>query len=182
MNKVTYSNNDNELLYQIRNHDEEALEIMLKKYENLICSKIIKYHFPLKNKEDYLQEGRLVLVKAIETYREEYEKTFMRYFELLLNNRFNTLYHKNKKYHKHIVLVDQENLDVSKEIEQDSKVELNFNIGNFSELERDIYLFHFKENHSISETSEKFQISKKQVYNCISRIKMKLEKKIKKHI
>ena len=45
MVKSTYLENDNELLYLIKNHDEEALELMFKKYENLILSKIQKYHF-----------------------------------------------------------------------------------------------------------------------------------------
>ena len=104
MNKTKYLENDNELLYLIKNHDEEALELMFKKYENLILSKIRQYHFPISNKEDYLQEGRIVLLKAIDTYRTEFEKTFTKYFELLLINRFNTLYRINKKYEKHIWL------------------------------------------------------------------------------
>ena len=113
MNKTKYLENDNELLYLIKNHDEEALELMFKKYENLILSKIRQYHFPISNKEDYLQEGRIVLLKAIDTYRTEFEKTFTKYFELLLINRFNTLYRINKKYEKHIVLVEVEKVDIN---------------------------------------------------------------------
>lgn len=174
MNKTKYLENDNELLYLIKNHDEEALELMFKKYENLILSKIRQYHFPISNKEDYLQEGRIVLLKAIDTYRTEFEKTFTKYFELLLINRFNTLYRINKKYEKHIVLVEVEKVDINNK-KEDKHFDLKeVSADALSEFEFNVFKYHFIENHTIAETVEKFNLTSKQVYNTIQRIKKKL--------
>lgn len=182
MDKIKYMENDNELLYLIRNHDEEALELMFKKYENLILSKIRQYHFPLSHKEDYLQEGRIVLLKAIEMYRSEYEKTFTKYFELLLTNRFNTLYRVNQKYQNHIVLLEVENIDIDNKLD-DQHFELrDLNVDNLSEFEYKIFKYHFLENHSIDETLKKFDLTGKQVYNAIQRVKKKLMSKKEKII
>lgn len=174
MVKTKYLENDNELLYLIKNHDEEALELMFKKYEYLILSKIRQYHFPISNKEDYLQEGRIVLLKAIDTYRTEFEKTFTKYFELLLINRFNTLYRVNQKYEKHIVLVEVEKVDINNK-KEDKHFDLkDVNTDILSAFELDVFKYHFLENHSIEETVQKFDLTKKQVYNTIQRIKKKL--------
>ncbi|MBR2891899.1 MAG: sigma-70 family RNA polymerase sigma factor [Bacilli bacterium] len=179
MVKSTYLENDNELLYLIKNHDEEALELMFKKYENLILSKIQKYHFPKSHKEDYLQEGRIVLLRAIETYKEEFDKTFTRYFELLLQNRFNTLYQKNKKYQNHIVLVEVEKIDVDNKKEEVLPKLQDVKLDTLSFLEKEVFKYHFLENHNIDETSNHLNISNKQVYNTIQRIKNKLQLVVK---
>ena len=180
MNKTYYVENDNELLYLIRNHDEEALELMFKKYENLILSRIQKYHFPKSQKEDYLQEGRIVLLKAIETYRSEFDKTFTRYFELLLTNRFNTLYRNNQKYQKHIVLVEVENIDIKQKKEELPFEAKDVSVDDLSDFEYKIFKYRFLENHTIEETVEHYGITSKQVYNTIQRIKKKILVKVKK--
>ena len=178
MNKKEYLENDYELLYLIRNHNEEALEIMFKKYENLIYSKILKYHFPINAIDDYLQEGRMTLLKAIETYNEEYEKTFTRYFELLLQNRFNTLYKENKKYRSAVIFVEDERLDVNTKYNKQEIKDINFDIDNLSKFEKIIYKYYFENSFTISDIAEKMEVTHKQVYNSIQRIKKKLQKEL----
>ena len=175
MSSKHYLDNDNELLYLIKNHNEEALETMFKKYENFIYSKIIKYRFPINLKEDYLQEGRMVLLKAIETYREEYEKTFMRYFELLLQNRFNTLYKNNKRYHSSVILVESETVDI-KDKETNQKDIIIVDTTSLTNMEKSIYECYFLENKTVQEITKMLNITSKQVYNSVQRIKKKIQK------
>lgn len=181
MDKKIYFENDHELLYLIRNHNEEALEIMFKKYEGLIYSKILKYRFPLNAIEDYLQEGRMALLKAIETYQESYEKTFTRYFELVLQNRFNTLYKEAKKYHNSIVLVENEEIDNNKENQTNDKMEAYFDTGALSEVEKTIFNLYYTNNCSIEDIAKTLEMTPKQVYNTIYRIKTKLQKRVVKN-
>lgn len=181
MDKKIYFENDNELLYLIKNHDEEALEIMFKKYENLIYSKILKYRFPLNAIEDYLQEGRMALLKAIETYQESYEKTFTRYFELVLQNRFNTLYQENKKYYNSIVLVENDTLDINAKNNKNENKDMMIDIDNLSDFEKTIFNLYYLNNCSIEDIAETIKMTPKQVYNSIYRVKKKIQKEIVKN-
>jgi RNA polymerase sporulation-specific sigma factor len=83
-----YQYNDYELLYLIRENCEVALDIMFSKYVPLIKSRIRSFHIKEWNKEDFFQEGLISLYKAITTYREDKNKTFNKYFDLLLQRRY----------------------------------------------------------------------------------------------
>ena len=83
--------NDNELIQLIEKGNEEALEIMFSKYELLIRSKVIKFKLDKYGLDDYLQEGRLMLHKAIKKYDLSSSKTFNKYFDLILTNHFLTV-------------------------------------------------------------------------------------------
>lgn len=72
--------NDNELLYYVNEANEEATEIIYKKYEPLInnlARKIINY---CKNSgveiNDLVQEGMLGLSKALEQYKDNKDASF----------------------------------------------------------------------------------------------------------
>ena len=72
--------NDNELLYYVSENNEEATEIVYKKYEPLInnlAHRIINY---CKNSgievNDLIQEGMLGLSKALEEYKDNKDASF----------------------------------------------------------------------------------------------------------
>lgn len=72
--------NDNELLYYVHENNEEAVEIVYKKYEPLIynlANRVINY---CQNSgveiSDLIQEGMLGLSKAIEQYQDMKEASF----------------------------------------------------------------------------------------------------------
>lgn len=72
--------NDNELLYYVHENNEEAVEIVYKKYEPLIynlANRVINY---CQNSgveiSDLIQEGMLGLSKAIEQYQDRKEASF----------------------------------------------------------------------------------------------------------
>ncbi len=72
--------NDNELLYYVKESNEEASEIIFKKYEPLIISLAKKMYPYCKNNglemSDLIQEGRMGLNKAINHYEESKENLF----------------------------------------------------------------------------------------------------------
>ena len=172
MTKVAFLENDLELLTRIKEHDELALEAMFEKYKPLIYTKIKKYNFPDSEKEDYLQEGRIILVKAIDNYREDnkMQKTFTKYFELLLENRFIDLYRINKSRSQYILVGLEEPLveEMQEEEVQDVKPVLHL-----SKLEQKVFDLHFVEKMAVLEVCKILHLNEKQIYNTIQRIRKK---------
>lgn len=79
--------NDFEIIYEIREGNHEALELMFSKYKKLISKKIHQFNLVYEY-DDMMQEGYMMLYKAINTYNDEKGKTFTRYFEMNLTNKF----------------------------------------------------------------------------------------------
>lgn len=174
MNKF-YTENDNELLHLIKLDNEDALQTMFEKYDILIKTKIKKYNFPFSLYEDYLQEGRLMLLKAIETFDAKYEKTFNKYFDLILSNHFNNLYNKAKRYQNSMILVETTSVDI--EIKEEEKEEIEYpDLGMLPQIEQVIFDYFYKGNYPIREICMKFKYEEKQVYNAIQRVKTKIKK------
>lgn len=93
--------NDYELLYLLKWHSEEALDILLKKYENLIRTKLYKFNILDYHYEDYFQELQLSVAVAIKKYSDVYGKSLCRFIELVIERRILRLLeldrHENKK-------------------------------------------------------------------------------------
>ncbi len=171
--------NDYELLYLISESNEDALEILLTKYDNLIYSKLNKLNFPYPDMEDYLQESRMLLKEAIDKYDDSYGKTFAKFFELLLI-RF--LYREKGKIIKNSKLFYSETavlnvVTVKENAEQYVCVEeIKDKIKEIlNDSERKIYLLYFVKNYSIDSIAIKLGIKKKAIYNKIYNIKEKIK-------
>ena len=161
--------NDYELLYLIENDCDEALEVMFEKYNNLIVSLINKYHFNKSIEDDVYQEAKMVLFKAIKTYDSSFGKTFTMYFKKILENRFNTLIKKYRIFEQSEVYKEELTFV---EKEKDFKIVDNKKL---SSVENEVYFEYFCEGNSIDEVSKKLNLTKKQAYNAICRIKNKLK-------
>lgn len=166
--------NDYELLYLIENQSEEALNIMFDKYSNLIHSIICKFGILDKDYDDFYQEARLMLFKAINTFDLKYQKTFTMYFKMLLENRFKTLIkqYNNLKYYE----VLSENNDFFIE-ENNEMLEIDV-LKMLSSVEKEVYFRYFLGGISIDELCKSLNLTKKQAYNSIFRVnkKLKIEK------
>ena len=84
--------NDYELIYLIRNNDEESLNIMFNKYRKIIISTARTYYDLLKRGdiEDYIQEGFVGLTLAINTFDENKNSLFYTYACLCIKTRILT--------------------------------------------------------------------------------------------
>mgnify|MGYP000909807808 FL=1 len=100
-----YQYNDFELLYLIRENCDIALDIMFQKYIPLINARIKTFHIKKRNRDDFFQEGLICLHKAISTFREDKNKTFTRYFDLILQRRFIQILKKENKNFYDVELV-----------------------------------------------------------------------------
>ena len=84
-----YSMNDYELLYMVRTKDANALELLLKKYEQYMSYLMIKQFEPdgITSKEDLQQECRILLLSLVESYREDQDCRFLTYLVNGVRNR-----------------------------------------------------------------------------------------------
>lgn len=85
--------NDYELVYRIReNDDEEAINFLIKKYEPIIIKLAKKYFVQAKyqgvDMNDFLQEGRIAVVKALNSYDPNSVSLFYTYVTICINRHF----------------------------------------------------------------------------------------------
>lgn len=77
---MNYDDNDFELLYMIKEENEEAKELFYQKYRPLVESKAKKYYEFVKNKgyelNDLIQEGMIGLSNAINDFSDEKDSRF----------------------------------------------------------------------------------------------------------
>lgn len=158
--------NDYELIYLVQNHqDGIALEFLFKKYKLLIWKYIHQYQVPYYEQDDFFQEGLVMLIKAVNRFDEAKNKTFTRYYELILTRRFWALLKKLPKY------ITAEIHDVPGEYILEDK---EYDAPNLkSEIELIIYDLYFIKNEKIKDISQKTGYRIKQIYNAIYRIKEK---------
>jgi len=161
--------NDYELIYLYKNtQDDDIFQIMIQKYSPLIWKNIHQMYIEPKDYDDFYQEGIILLHQAMLTFDDTKNKTFTRYFELILVRRF--VYLKNKT--KSLILypkpelfesVYEENFDSIQEPE------------NLAPLEKKIYDNYFLEKKIVTTIAAELKISEKSVKNAIYRIKKKMK-------
>lgn len=168
--------NDYELLYLIHDNSYEAMGMMFRKYEKLIYSKIYKYHFNNSLFDDLVQEAYLVLYKAINIFDSRFNKTFTKFFELLLDNKLIDLY---KRFNK----ISYLNYDFNNEYDFNKINELDELLikedetifyNTLSKKEKEIYSLKFNKKMSVSEIHKLTKYDKSSISNTIQRIKRKI--------
>ena len=179
--------NDFELLYLIYEGDEEALGIIFKKYDPLIKKKL--YDFKIKNSlyDDFYQEGLIVLYVAVKTYNPSFNKTFTKYFELLLSRRIMTLLRDMKKEHEKVVVIESDVLKDSSESFNYSDKMLSDNANHdillkdnnipssmLTLAERDVLAMRYFKGKSSKEIADELNIDVKKVYNALYQAKKKI--------
>ena len=88
--------NDNELIFLLKDGSERAKSILFKKYSILI-SKMYKEGFYYKryHYSDFLQEGLIILEKALISYNDDFEHSFYNYFKICFSRRLSRLNHQS---------------------------------------------------------------------------------------
>ena len=179
--------NDYELLYLIYEGDEEALGIIFKKYDPLIKKKL--YDFKIKNSlyDDFYQEGLIVLYVAVKTYNPLFNKTFTKYFELLLSRRIMTLLRDMKKEHEQVVVIESDVLRDSSESFNYSDKMLSDNSNHdvllkdnnipssmLTVSEKDVLALRYFKGKTSKEIADELNIDVKKVYNALYQAKKKV--------
>ena len=112
---MDYKNyNDYELVYQVRENDSIAYDILMKKYGTLVDKYAKEYYFKNKNIgieiEDLYQEGMLGVVMALNDYNSS-DTLFYTYASLCIRREMERLV-KASKRKKHMILNDSISLNM----------------------------------------------------------------------
>lgn len=164
-------NNDYELVYLAKNECcEHAINRLISKYEKLIYRVIHSLQVYYHDISDYYQEGVMILLKAIKCFDETYNKTFTRYFELILIRHLIRVKRNTPKY----ILCEDPNYleDCTPAYFDINWLEVKFE----HPMEARIHELYFINKQTIAEIAKMESLSKKQIYNAIYRIKEKYKK------
>lgn len=206
--KLAYSLNndlnrkaDDELVISARNGNEQALEILLDRYKELVNMKVSRYFIVGAEKEDIVQEGMIGLYKAIKNFELDKQNSFKSFANLCIERQLITAI-KTSNRQKHIPLNSSVSLNTTVYDDDDdtSLIEL-FNaktvedpldtitkkeyyqiIGNkidenLSDFEKKV-LTRFAAGDSYVKIAEKLDAPVKSIDNAIQRIRKKANKNI----
>jgi RNA polymerase sporulation-specific sigma factor len=163
---MRYVMNDYELVYLIQNEsDEVALEYLFKKYHKLIWKHVHIMNLSSMEHDDFYQEGLLILNKAIQTFNPDKNKSFTRYFELILRRHLYLIQSRLPKY----TLCEDASFFKGVTYIVEEEPEILF----YSQMENDIYKAYFIDRMKIKDIASKYPYHIKQIYNTIYRIKEK---------
>jgi len=204
LNKISFNNyfennNDEEILLEIKNGNENALEFLISKYKNLVNNKVSKYFIIGAEREDIIQEGLIGLFKAIKDYDKTKQNSFKSFASLCIERQIITAI-KTSNRQKHLPLnsslslnntvndndnetsfieiVDAPNVEdpletiTKKEYFTHIKSKLN---SNLSEFEKKV-LSNYIDGKSYTHIAEKLDMPVKSIDNAIQRIRKKLPK------
>ena len=117
--------NDYELVYQVRENDSIAYDILMKKYGTLVDKYAKEYYFKNKNIgieiEDLYQEGMLGVVMALNDYNSS-DTLFYTYASLCIRREMERLV-KSSKRKKHMILNESISLSTNVYYEDDVYLE-----------------------------------------------------------
>lgn len=171
--------NDNEIIYLIRSGNEYAYDFINAKYKKYIYSKIKK--FGLNDIDDSFQEGLIALYHAVISYDESYDKTFNRYFDFVLTNRFVDIKRKvDTNYEVFMVdRIDNTKFILKEGSSYDIRMEDIYKATSFlSEKESMVFKMLYIEKHSVLEISNITNINPQYLYKLIYQIKKKIKKNV----
>lgn len=78
---------DGELISLIRNNNEQAIELLLKKYKNMVAGKARRLFLQGGDQEDLIQEGMIGLYQAINNFDPEQNVPFKSYASSVVDSR-----------------------------------------------------------------------------------------------
>lgn len=168
---MRYVMNDYELIYLFQTYqDEQAFEFLLKKYHRFIWKIIHTLHLEQKELDDFYQESILMLFKAATTFKEKYKKSFTKYYELILRRQ---LYYLKKKLPN--ILLSEESFFkdiIAPVVIEEEEITLNH------PKEQKMFDLYFKRQLSVKEISKQENLSAKQIYNLIYRVRKQLKSRL----
>lgn len=170
--------NDYEIISQIREGNNEALELMFDKYKPLISKKIYKFNL-YYDYDDMYQEGQMILFKSIECFDEKYSKTFTRYFEQNLERKYITIVSKLVR-RKEIFKNNELYIFETNHYDPDNSVYFELLKKEIAKIltytENLVYTLRELNNYSISYIQENYGLGEKVIYNSLHRAKIKIKK------
>ncbi len=164
--------NDYELIYLYKEtQSEEALKKLIIKYKPLIMKNIYRFYIEPQDYDDFYQESIITLVDCLNRFDTSYNKTFTKYYELILYRRFIALKNKTPKY----ILAPKPEL-FFKEYEPNVDIEFNFEV--LSSFEKEVWDLYYNELKTMDSIAEIMEVDLKSIKNAIYRIRCKLKEQL----
>lgn len=171
-----FKHNDFEIIDLIKQGNEDALALMVNKYERFIAKKIHKfnlaYHF-----DDLKQECIIILYKSVMMFDESFNKTFTRFFELNIERHMmGTIYKfkrdaETKYFHEAAIA---ESVHAVHEPSVYYQLHINEIEKILTPLEYKVYTLRELKNYAIQTITDFCDESEKRVYNALYRAKAKI--------
>ena len=162
--------NDYELLYLMNEFDEEAERILVERYLSVIKYRIKTFKIKTRYIEDFIQEGLFLFYNAVRIYDQTSNKTFFRYYDMILRRKFVKLIEKEKNYFYDVDLMSDLNMLKEQsvfEYEKYDEVKVSLSV-----FEKTVLEF-VNKNYKPKEIANILECDVKSVYNCLCRIKSK---------
>lgn len=163
--------NDLELLYLVYEGEKEAYDMLFEKYFGLIYKRAVGFKIKSKNFDDFLQEGLMSLDVAIYTYNPQFQKSFTRYFDMILQRKFISILRKESGYFYNVTLVGTYDSVEEEHPTFNGKI-MDFD---FTDFEKRIFSLKFLKNFKAVEISNYLNCDIKKVYNSLYTIKEKMK-------
>lgn len=186
---MNYEYNDYELVYLVKESNEDALDIIIKKYDpiikNLAFSYAKKWCFINIDVEDLIQEGRVSLYKSLDNYD---ESTLFYTFVILCIKRAMSNYVRNMLKKSFVLINDYVDEDMEYNIFIDDKKNPSDIVEEFYDVSRlidfkntlsfyEALIFELKMNgFKYIEIAQLLDINIKKVDNQMLKIRAKLKK------
>ncbi len=157
--------NDYELIYLIKEGNYKALNLMYHKYSAFIRLKARECGFKGFYLDDCVQEGLILLNKALKLYDSSYNKSFWSYFNLILQRRLWRFYKEIKPNYHDVLAVEIKDDNVFKErvIEYSSV----FKDEHLKMVYKEIYYYNTK----VEDLANKLGVKPYTIYRDLKKIK-----------
>lgn len=194
---------DDELIKLTRNGDEDAVEFLIRKYNNMIAIRANLYYMVGADKDDIIQEGMIGLFKAIGGYNPDSEASFKTFADLCIKrqmitaikradrmkhkplNKYTSIYDKNDDDDKNAMSFEETYI-YPNEYDPESELLFNEQIEHiqknseklFSGLEMKVWNEYLK-GKTYTEIAVILDKTPKAIDNAIQRMKKKIETELK---
>lgn len=187
MQKKLECMSDEELIKKVREEDELAKEVLVKRYMPLVKRSIRFYFLADGEEDDLLQEAYIGFIKAMDTYNEEKNDAFFPFAKLCVQNQIKTaVTASNRKKHlplntsvpietadkqeMHSLDGNPEDIVLEKEKNEDRSQKI---YEKLTKLEQNVLVLYL-DGFSYEQIASKIGKNKKSIDNAIQRIKKKL--------
>ena len=179
------------LLEKARTGDDDAYVQLFDQYSPVVLRLERTYHLRDFEHDDWLQEGRLALMKAVRTYTKGHGTTFGLFYKMIAENQICSLVRKQEakkrralKQSKSIDLTDLEYLSnrFIEIPEYDERLYIQERLTNdlifFSRLEKIVLQEYFIDRLTLSEISKRHALGYRSVRSAYDRIRQKFRQHI----
>lgn len=186
--------NDNQLIVDAKSGHQEAYSELIRRYEPEVRKIACKYFLPRADYDDLIQEGRIAIFRAVQSYDPKAGHPFEHFVRMCIKRGLiDTLRAYNRRKHYNLNTAYSLNNNLSTENEntyldqmasgtdpaqsvidvQEARAVIRELTSHLSDMERQVFAYHFVVGYKPQEMVRTLGIKPKALDNAIQRIKKK---------